>query len=158
MKKIFYLLPIGIAMLMTSCASTSRTGTVAPFAQTEMNSIEIRSEVDLSVKNKVEGKASQLYVFGIRVSGGNKFFEDSNTKRSMFGRKANKAQACAIYNALENGEYDMIASPQYRNVVHRWFFGLVKRYDVIVTGFGGKIVGIYQEEKTKPDRTIQIQK
>lgn len=144
-----------IVMLMSSCASTSRTGVVAPFAYTEVHPNEIRTDIDLSEKNKVEGRAKQWYVAGIRVSGGNKYFEDKTERRSLFGKRTNRAQSCAMYDALESGQYDMIANPQYRNVVHKWFFGLVKRYDVTVTGYGGKIKKLYQHSDPTPYQTIQ---
>ena len=155
MKKISYMLFICAALLITSCASTSRTGVISPFAYTEVHPNEIRADIDISENNKVTGKSKQWYVFGIRVSGGNKYFEDKSEKRSMFGKRTNKAQSCAMYDTLEKSEYDMIVNPQYKNVVHKWFFGLVKRYDVTVTGYGGKINKLYQHNEPTPYQTIK---
>ena len=42
MKKISYMLFICAALLITSCASTSRTGVISPFAYTEVHPNEIR--------------------------------------------------------------------------------------------------------------------
>ncbi len=145
-KNLFYLMSFGTLLLLSSCASTSRTGIVAPFARTEVDAHNIQADLDISEQNKVVGEAHQLYVMGMRVSGGKKYFEDNSTKRSVLGKKANKAQSCAMYNALEKGGYDIIADPQYRNEVHKWFFGFVKRYDVTVTGYGGNVKKLYQHK------------
>ena len=154
-NKVQYFCAISIVMFMTSCASVSRTGVIAPFAYTEVQANEVRADIDLSENNKVIGKANQWYVLGVRVSGGNKYFEDKSEKASLFGRRANKAQSCAMYNALENGSYDMIVNPQYRNVVHKYLFGLVKGYNVSVTGYGGKVKKLYQHSEPTPYQTIQ---
>lgn len=156
MKKVSFFAALSIiVMFMTSCASTSRTGVIAPFARTEVYPNEIRAEVDLSEKNKVEGNSKQWYILGYRISGGNKFFEDKSVRTSMFGKRTNLAQSSAMYNALESGDYDIIANPQYKNVVHRWLFGIVKRYDVTVTGYGGKVKKLYQHTEPTPYRAIQ---
>ncbi len=157
MKKILLFATVGIAiMLMSSCAATSKTGVVAPFAYSEVHPNEIRAEVEFDGVNKVEGKAKQWYLGWIRISGGNKFFEDSKTKPSMFGYRIRKAQSCAMYDAMEKGDYDIIANPQYKNVTHKWLFGLIKRYDVTVTGFGGKIKRLYQHTDPTPYQTIPL--
>lgn len=145
----------GVAILLTSCADVSRTGVIAPFAYTEVKPNEVRVDLDLNETNRVSGEAKQFYIGFIRVSGGNKYFEDNTMKPSMFGRRTNKARSCAIYNALEKGGYDVILNPQYKNIVHRWFFGLVKRYDVTVTGFGGKVRRLYQTDKPTEYQTIR---
>ena len=155
MKNIFLYLSVCAALFMTSCASTSRTGVISPFAYTEVHPTEIRADIDVNENSKVTGKSKQWYVLGIRVSGGNKYFEDKSERRSMFGKRTNKAQSCAMYDALENGGYDMIVNPQYKNVVHKWLFGLVKRYDVTVTGYGGKVKKIYQHNEPTPYQTVR---
>lgn len=144
-----------LILMLSGCASTSRTGVIAPFAYTEVKPNEIRAELDISEKNKIEGNAKQWYVAGIRVSGGRGYFEDKSEKRSMFGKRANKAQSCAMYDAIEKGGYDMIVNPQYKNKVHKWFFGLVKRYDITMTGYGAKIKKLYQHTEPTPYQTIQ---
>lgn len=73
----------------------------------------------------------------------------------MFGKRANKAQSCAMLQAVEQGNYDMIVNPQYKNVVHKWFFGLVRRYDVTLTGYGARIKKLYQHNEPTPYQTIQ---
>lgn len=156
MKNLCYTCFICVALFLTSCVSSSRTGIISPFAYTELHPNEIRANVDVSANNKVTGKSKQWYVMGVRVSGGNKFFEDKSEKKSLFGKRTNKAQSSAMYNALEEGGYDMIINPQYRNEVHRWFFGFVKRYDVTVTGYGGKVKSIYQYTEPTPHKTIKI--
>ncbi|NDV65594.1 hypothetical protein [Bacteroides sp. 224] len=155
MRKLRFLLALSVVGLMTSCASVSRTGVVAPFAYTEVHPNEIRAEVDLSEKNKVIGKANQWYLLGVRVSGGNKYFENNSEKPSLFGKRVKKAQSCAMYDALDGGEYDIIANPQYRNTVHNYFFGLVKGYKVSVTGYGGKVKKLYQHTEPTDYQTIQ---
>ena len=72
---------------------TSRTGVVAPFAYNEVHPNGIRAEVSFDGVNKVEGKAKQWYLGFIRISGGNKYFEDKNTKLPLFGRRIKKAQS-----------------------------------------------------------------
>ena len=87
MKKISYMLFICAALLITSCASTSRTGVISPFAYTEVHPNEIRADIDISENNKVTGKSKQWYVFGIRVSGGNKYGSSDISSDSALKRK-----------------------------------------------------------------------
>ena len=134
-----------IVMLMSSCASTSRTGVIAPMRAEVIPSKEIKADIDLDGNAKITGNAKQWYFAGIRVSGGKNYFENLSEKRSMFGSRTSKAQACAMYDALESGEYDMLVNPQYVNKIHSYFFGLVKRYDVTVKGYGAKIKNVHQE-------------
>ena len=157
MKNKLFLGAAALALMLSfsSCASSSQTGIIAPFAYTEVKPNEIRAELDVSENNRVEAKVRQWYVAGIRVSGGRGYYEDKSEHRSMFGKRANKAQSCAMLQAVEQGNYDMIVNPQYKNVVHKWFFGLVRRYDVTLTGYGARIKKLYQHNEPTPYQTIQ---
>ena len=155
MKKMICAVSTVALLFLASCASTSRTGVVAPFINTQAHPNEIRADFDLAAENKVTGKAKLRYIMGIRVSGGNAYFEDKSAKKSFLGRRIDKAQSCAMYDALEQGQYDIIVNPQYKNVVHSWFFGLVKRYDVTVTGYGGKVKRLYQHSEPTPYQVIE---
>ena len=134
-----------MVVLMSSCASTSRTGVIAPMEAEVIPVKEIKADIDLNGNQQVTGNAKQWYVAGIRVSGGNTYFENLSEKRSMFGGRTSKAQASAMYDALQDGGYDMLVNPQYVNNIHSYFFGLVKRYDVTVKDYGAKIKSVHQE-------------
>lgn len=113
MKNKLFLGAAALALMLSfsSCASSSQTGIIAPFAYTEVKPNEIRAELDVSENNRVEAKVRQWYVAGIRVSGGRGYYEDKSERRSMFGKRANKAQSCAMLQAVEQGNYDMIVNP-----------------------------------------------
>jgi hypothetical protein len=145
MKKIVYLMTLGIiVVLLSGCASYSKSGAVAPVYAYVSPTKEIKADINVDNTQMIEGKAHQWYLAGIRVTGGNKYFENLSEQPSVLGRRTSKAQSCAMYNAVTNGNYDMLVSPQYTSVIHSFLFGLIKRYDVTVKGYGAKINGVYQ--------------
>ena len=146
MKKMIYMMALGVVtILVSSCSSISKSGVVAPVNAVVTPSKEFKADMTLDGNQKLNGKAKQWYLAGIRISGGKKYFENLNEQPSVLGRRTSKAQACAMYDALENGKYDMLVNPQYNNIIHSYFFGLVKRYDVTVNGYGATIDRVYQK-------------
>ena len=147
MKKLFFMMTLGVVvMLMSSCMSTSKSGVIAPIQAEVIPSKEIKADIDLDGNTPIMGNAKQWYFAGIRVSGGNNYFENLSQERSLFGGRTTKAQSCAMYDALTKGDYDMLVNPQYVNKIHSYFFGLVKRYDVTVKGYGAKIKNVHQSK------------
>lgn len=146
MKKVIYTMVLGIvAVLMSSCSSISKSGVVAPVGAIVTPSKELKADITLDNSQKLSGKAKQWYFAGIRISGGKKYFENLSEQPSVLGRRTSKAQSCAMYDALEKGKYDMMVSPQYNNIIHSYLFGLIKRYDVTVKGYGATIDKVYQK-------------
>ena len=133
-----------ITILMSSCASYSKSGPVAPIYAVVSPTKEIKADIEVDNTQTIEGKAHQWYFAGIRVTGGNNYFENLSEQPSVLGLRTSKAQSCAMYDAVTKGDYDMIVSPQYTNVIHSFLFGLIKRYDVTVKGYGAKINRVYQ--------------
>lgn len=133
-------------LLFSSCGSTRQTGMV-PQIHPDVATSQMNADLDID-EQRIYGKSTHSYFLGIRLSGGNKFYEDQNTKSSIFGKRGQKAQASAMYNALEKGDYDMIINPQYRSSRKSYLLGLIKVYKVKVNGFGGKIKRIRQDEST----------
>jgi hypothetical protein len=146
MKKAFYMMALGtIVILMSSCSSISKSGVVAPVYTYVSPTKEIKCDVELDNSKQVTGQAHQWYFAGIRITGGNNYFENLNQQRSVLGGRVSKAQSCAMYDALEEGHYDMLVNPQYYNVTHSYLFGLIKHYSITVKGYGAKISNIHQE-------------
>lgn len=146
MKKLKLFAAAGLTLLlMSSCSSTSKSGIIAPMDARMVPSKEIKADLDLDGETQVTGNSTMWYFLGFRVTGGNKYFENLYEKRSLLGGRTSKAQSCAMYDALEKGDYDMIVNPQYINETHSFLFGLIKRYDVLVKGYGAKIKKVYQE-------------
>jgi hypothetical protein len=146
MKKVVKMMVFGtIIILMSSCSSISKSGVVAPVSALVTPTKEIKCDVDLDNSKQLIGKAQQWYFAGIRVTGGNNYFENLNQQRSVLGGRVSKAQSCAMYDALEGGQYDMLVNPQYYNVTHSYLFGLIKHYNITVKGYGAKITNIHQK-------------
>ncbi len=146
MKKAFYMMTLGtIVFLMSSCSSISKSGVVAPICAYVSPTKEIKADIELDNNKQLEGKAHQWYFAGVRISGGNNYFENLNQQRSVLGGRVSKAQSCAMYDALKGDQYDMLVNPQYYNVTHSYLFGLIKYYNITVKGYGAKIKSIYQK-------------
>jgi len=133
-----------IIVLLSSCMSYSKSGVVANVSAPITPSKEIKADIDIDTNQIIEGKAQQLYFAGIRISGGNNYFENLSEQASVLGRRTTKAQSCAMYDAVQEGEYDMIVYPQYTNTINSFLFGLIKLYNVKVKGYGAKIKRVYQ--------------
>lgn len=137
-----------VVLFMASCSSYTKTGVVSPLVGTTVNAESLKADIDFN-QQKITGESKLTYLFGfIKLSGGNKLYEDGTTKSvklPFVGSKMSRAKKAAMYDALDGTDYDLVANPQYKNEVHSYLFGLIKNYKSTVNGYGGKIKKIYQE-------------
>lgn len=144
MKKL--LLSLSAVALLASCSSISKSTQVASLKNVAVNAGEVHPELEIS-QTKVKGRAKFWYVGPFRISGGNKYVDsrqDIHPLHAILNSATNKINGAALYNALENSEADVMIAPHYTRETHSWFFGIVRRFDVHVTGYPAKIKSLKQ--------------
>lgn len=145
-RSYFYLSLFSLVIIVSSCASVSKTGYAAPFARTEVHTDVIKADIDIN-KNRIEASANSTYLFGIwRISGDNKFTEAENAglHNSVFGGRVDKVKSAAMYKALQQTDADMLITPKYDTETKSYIFGLIKTYNVKVSGYNAKIKDLQQ--------------
>lgn len=158
MKVKLFLLAAG-CLLITSCVTTNKSGLLVPFAYTEIVPNEIRADIDFEESEKVVGHSTQTYLGTFRVSGSRSYFINSVAPTSLFGgfpNRIEKVKSSAMYDAMEKGDYDIIANPQYKIVLTTHLFGLIKTYDVKVIGYGARINRIYHSDDPQYDKKVLV--
>ncbi len=147
MKRLpFYLSLLLLVVFVSSCASVSKTGYAAPFTKTEVHTDILKADLDID-KNRVEASASSTYLFGMwRISGDNKFTEAENAglQNSVFGGRVDRVKSAAMYKALQKTNADMLITPKYDTETKSYIFGLIKTYNVKVSGYNAKIKDLQQ--------------
>lgn len=160
MKQYALLLIAGLASLMTSCISTNKGFQSSPVISRNVTLDPIRADINVNEKNKLKGESTSAYFLIFRVSGDNTFADGINystdASASALQRynpfnllqagRLNKVRGSAAYNALKDGDYDVLVHPNYTTTVENYF--IFKKYTVNVDGYGAKYTN-FRTEKQK---------
>lgn len=139
MKLFKSVLLVGLVVAASSCASYKQSNHVSPLVAAPVETHQLRADLNLDVNNKVEANSTRTTLFGFRIKGDKKFAETGFMSSNLA-----KAKSAAMYKAIEQGNYDIIAAPKYKYESHSWFFGMVKKYKVVLNGYGATIKDIKQ--------------
>ena len=144
MKK-FVIFLCGIALFFSSCSTLTKTANIANGVNTDVVINPIVADVDLAKADKIEGQSAATYLLWFRVSGDKKFVE-SPSGGNFFGvqSRTDKVRNAAVYNALSEKDYDVLAHPRYTTETTTHLFGLIKTYKVKVVGYGANIIEMHQ--------------
>ena len=139
MKKIYKLLPIVIiSVVLSSCGTVKNSGKYHA-KQVDNNGIgtlELRADMEIDETSKISGNASATYFLFFRLSGDNHYADINAPFASPFSKSA-KVKKAAQYKALSQSNSDFVAKPSYTIKETTYFFGLMTRVDVSVSGYGG---------------------
>lgn len=138
------LLLCGLTLFLGSCSTLSKTVNIANSINTDIIINPIVANVNLKEADKVEGTSAATYVLFFRVSGDNKTLQSPGGQ--FLGMQSRTAQVCnaAAYNAMGAGDYDILVHPRYTIDTQTHLLGLIKIYNVKVTGFGARITDMRQ--------------
>lgn len=140
------------AAILTSCSTLTKTANVANGVNTDVIINPIVANVDMDNAVEVQGSASSTYLLFLQISGGRKTVETPNSSALPFLMdRVGKVKNAAIYNALSEQSFDIIAHPRYTTVVTTHLFGLIKTYQVDVVGYGANISEFKQIQPGEPE-------
>ncbi len=127
---------------LSSCASYSSS---APVMGIKANSINTYVEADLDYANakRVRGSVESKTLFWVipLIRNGNKTMLVSNRYNSF-----SKSERQALYRAKQAFDVDIILEPEFEKESHSWFFGIYKKQNVSVKGWGVKMKGIKEDK------------
>lgn len=130
---------LGAALIfaMASCTSVKQT---APVLAIGGNNIitSVKADIDYDGIKKIQGKATThrvLWIFNHTVNGA-KTVKSNNLYKGL-----NKSESTALYRAKNAADVDIVLEPQFETEVKTYFFGIYKRTDVKLTGWGANIKG-----------------
>jgi hypothetical protein len=137
--------------LLSSCTSTNKGFQSSPVISRNVTLDPIKADISVNEANKLSGNSKSVYLLGFRIEGDNTYADGINystdANASFFTKfnplavaklaKLNKVRSAAAYKALETGDYDFLLHPNY-TMTTKNYLGLVKIYDVTVTGYGAK--------------------
>ena len=136
---------ISASALLTGCSSLNQS-TVSPALSTNIDS---NLKADISVGQKISGKASTTVILGLIKLGDNKHADGVNygTGGGLglggFGLTEDTKSAAA-YKAIKAAGADVLLAPTY--VVTQNGFGfLYTKVDAEVTGYAGTVKGVKQQ-------------
>lgn len=138
MKKIIKLfVAVLIVAAVSSCTTVKQT---APVMAIGGNNIVTNVKADLDYKGvkKINGNATThrvLWIFS-HTANGNKQLKSNNKYKGL-----NKTESVALYRAKVAGDVDMVLEPEFETEVKSYFFGIYKKTDVKMTGWGANIKG-----------------
>ncbi len=136
MKKLAVVSAFAVAVMLTSCASYTQTGSVVE------SDIDVESNVemvlDLQNAKKVSATVKRNTVFGFSTTDYKTVLDDGTS--ALFGGKA-KIKKQALAKAKIESNVDVILEPEYTTESHSYFFGLIKNKICTVKGYGVNIKG-----------------
>lgn len=126
-----------VAAAFASCSSTKQT---APVMAIGGNNIVTTVKADLDYKGakKINGAATThrvLWIFS-HTANGNKQLKSNNKYKGL-----NKTESVALYRAKTAGDVDVVLEPEFETEVKSYFFGIYKKTDVKMKGWGVNIKG-----------------
>lgn len=126
----------------------------------------IRADIQVNESENLEGQSVSAYFLIFRVFGDNKFADGIsyitdasmsftqlflNPRRVIESGRLSRVRGSAAYNALSNGDYDVLVHPNYTTTVENYL--IYKKYTVSVTGYGAK----YKNFRTERQKVVLIQ-
>jgi hypothetical protein len=164
MKKLIFNLGfvIGVSLILCSCKATHKSFQSAPVVSRNVELDPIKADIQVDESKKLTGESAFKYFLFIKIKGDNTYadgmlystefapssgFHQRPVYKYYSGRIA-KIKACAAYNALSQGDYDLLVHPTYSVTKKSFFIG--KKIIVNVSGYGAK----YKNFRTEKQKTV----
>ena len=155
-KKIIFSLVI--LTFLSSCVSTNKGFQSAPVLTVNVALDPIKADVEINDKAKIKGESSAVYFLRFRISGDNtyadgmRFSSESSTSMTdllnpmklITASRLAPVRGAAAYKALNSGDYDLLVHPNYTVTIKNYL--LIKKYSVIVDGYGAKYKNFRTEQ------------
>ena len=126
-----------VVACMASCTSVKQTAPIMAIGGNNITT-NVKAEIDYDGVKKIQGQASTtrvLWIFKHTPNGGKKITAN-NRYRSL-----NTTENVALYRAKQSGDVDLILEPEFVTQTKSYFFGIYKKTEVTVKGWGANIKG-----------------
>ena len=157
LKKNFMFLTVAIIILMLSgCASLTKSQFSAPFTPGPIVNAPIKA--DIAIGEKISGKASSTTIFKIfKLGSSGKYASGVNygINGGLGGFVYDPFSAdkeAAAYDAVTNSNADIILAPEY--IIEVTDYLIFSKVHVTVTGYKGTIKGLKSEEHVAPKEVV----
>lgn len=127
---------------MASCSSVKQTAPVMAIGGNNITT-NVKAEIDYEGVKKIQGEASTtrvLWIFKHTPNGGKKI-QSNNRYKGLNG-----TENVALYRAKQAADVDLILEPQFETQTKSYFFGIYKKTNVKVVGWGANIKGFKEGE------------
>lgn len=126
-----------LVVLATGCTSVRQTAPVMAIGGNNIIS-NVKADIDYKNVEKITGDAVNhrvLWIFN-HTPNGNKQLKANNKYKGL-----NKCESVALYRAKAGANVDMVLEPQFETETNSYFFGIYKKTQVHMTGWGANIKG-----------------
>lgn len=122
---------------LASCSSVKQTAPIMAIGGNNITTT-VKADIDYDGVKKIQGSASTtrvLWIFKHTPNGGKKI-SANNRYRGL-----NNTENVALYRAKQSADVDLVLEPQFETQTKSYFFGIYKKTDVKVVGWGANIKG-----------------
>ena len=143
---------LGVTVLFfNSCISTNRAFQSSPVISRNVTLDPIKADITVDESRKLSGESMAKYFLFFRVEGGKHYADgiDYSTGINFKVGRLNRVRSAAAFNALQNGDYDVLVHPTYETRKEN-YLGIVKVFHVKVAGYGAK----YSNFRTERQKII----
>lgn len=122
---------------MASCTAVRQTAPVMAIGGNNITT-NVKADIDYNGIKKIQGEASTTRVLWIfsHTPNGNKKLKANNRYKGING-----TENVALYRAKKAGNVDLILEPEFETLTKSYFFGIYKKTNVTVNGWGANIKG-----------------
>lgn len=128
---------LAVAAVFASCSSVKQTAPVMAIGGNNITT-NVKADIDYDGVKKIQGSASTtriLWIFKHTPNGGKKI-SANNRYRGL-----SNTENVALYRAKQSADVDIVLEPEFETQTKSYFFGIYKKTDVKVKGWGANIKG-----------------
>lgn len=135
---------LAVTVSLASCTSVKQT---APVMAIGGNNIvtNVKADIDYDGIKRIQGQATTtrvLWIFKHTPNGGKKI-----TANNRY-RGLNSTENVALFRAKQSADVDLVLEPEFETQTKSYFFGIYKKTDVKVKGWGANIKGFKEGPET----------
>lgn len=138
MKGIYrFLMMLAVAVCVASCSSVKQTAPIMAIGGNNITT-NVKADIDYDGVKKIQGSATTtriLWIFKHTPNGG-KRITSNNRYRGL-----STTENVALYRAKQSADVDIVLEPEFETQVKSYFFGIYKKTNVNVKGWGANIKG-----------------
>lgn len=139
-----------LVAMMASCSSVKQTAPVMAIGGNNITT-NVKANIDYAGIKKIKGEASTtrvLWIFKHTPNGGKKISANNRYKG------LSNTENVALYRAKTAADCDIVLEPQFETYTRSYFFGIYKKTEVKVKGWGANIKSF--EEGNVPNDVVNF--
>ena len=145
-----FLMMFALVTCLASCSSVKQTAPIMAIGGNNITT-NVKADIDYDGIKKVQGSASTtrvLWIFKHTPNGGKKI-SSNNRYRGL-----STTENVALYRAKQSADVDLILEPEFETYTKSYFFGIYKKTEVKVKGWGANIKGF--KEGPVPNNVVKF--